>query len=434
MPKVTDVFGVKNNMVLSYLFRNEVDGKFKEGIKSDKHIIVYGSSKQGKTALIQRHLEKDTNYISIGCSPKMEIRDIYSSLLRQTGIKIESCDERTTGSKAGFEVKTGFKAYLPFFGQANAEVKGNLEGSSSEKTNFSCIEFNLEIAQDISELLKECKFNKFILLENFHYLNEEVQNSLAYDLRTFHDYGYRFIILGIWREKNHLLQYNRELIDRIIEVPVEPWEKEDFIKVTEKGFELLKINFSDTIRDEILDVSFGNIGIVQELCKETCLLAGYLDKQSEMVTIENPEFLESAIQNKVSHYASSHLRSLDKIANSGVHTGGLFMPFYLVRVIIDSDISDLSNGIDKRILQRDIQRIHYRGDDVRTNDMTYLLHNLAETQRKNQIIPPLFDYDIDNKKLRIIDSTLLFFLNFKESDEILDEIVDPTLVTLVNTI
>lgn len=428
MIKVTDVFGVKNEMVLSYLFRDEVDGKFKDGIETDKHIIVYGSSKQGKTALIQNHLKKDTDYITIGCSPKMQIKDIYSSLLRQLGVEIESYDEKTKGSNAGLEVKTGFKALLPFLGQGEAELTGKVEGNSSDKIHSICIEFNLIIAQDISELLKRCKFNKFVLLENFHYLDEEVQNSLAYDLRTFHDYGYRFIILGIWREKNHLLQYNRELIDRIVEVPVEPWREEEFIRVVSKGSNILKMKFSDTIRKEILEVSFGNIGIVQELCKETCLCAGYAYEQDDWVIIDNAEFLEKAIQNKISHYASSHLRSLDKIANSGVYAGGLYMPYYLVRVIVESEIMDLTNGIDKRTLHRKIQDIHYRADSVRPNDMTYLLHNLAETQRKNQIIPPLFDYDIDTKKLRIIDSTLLFFLNFQEANDILDEIVDPTTV------
>ncbi|RXT00969.1 hypothetical protein EIZ39_25745 [Ammoniphilus sp. CFH 90114] len=63
------------------------------------------------------------------------------------------------------------------------------------------IEFNLEIAQDISEILKGSDFTRFVILENFHYLNEEVQKELAFDLRLFQENGHRFIILGIWKEK-----------------------------------------------------------------------------------------------------------------------------------------------------------------------------------------------------------------------------------------
>jgi len=62
--------------------------------------------------------------------------------------------------------------------------------------------------------------------------------------------------------------------------------------------------------------------------------------------------------------------------------------------------------------------------------MSYLLHGLSELQHKIEINPPLFDYDRSSKRIRIIDSTLFFFLNFKGEDEILEEIPDPTEIIL----
>lgn len=59
------------------------------------------------------------------------------------------------------------------------------------------------------------------------------------------------------------------------------------------------------------------------------------------------------------------------------------------------------------------------------NKLIDLLHGLAEKQSKKMIAPPLFDYDRVNRRLKIIDSTLMFFLNFKNKDEILEEIVNP---------
>ncbi len=41
--------------VLSYVKRDEVDNKFTEALNFDKQIIVYGSSKQGKTALVSKY-------------------------------------------------------------------------------------------------------------------------------------------------------------------------------------------------------------------------------------------------------------------------------------------------------------------------------------------------------------------------------------------
>lgn len=83
------------------------------------------------------------------------------------------------------------------------------------------------------------------MLENFHYLSSEVQERLAYDLRVFQDLGVIFVVLGIWREANRLVQFNGDLLDRATEVPVEPWLDDDFSKVIDKGSKLLNVDFSN---------------------------------------------------------------------------------------------------------------------------------------------------------------------------------------------
>lgn len=58
---VSEVFGVSNKMVQSYLERTEVDGEFIKALETDRHVVVYGSSKQGKTSLLTRHVpQKDS--------------------------------------------------------------------------------------------------------------------------------------------------------------------------------------------------------------------------------------------------------------------------------------------------------------------------------------------------------------------------------------
>lgn len=421
---IEEVFGVKKEEVLSYLSRGNVDRKFVDELKGDKHIIIYGSSKQGKSALIQKHIPK-SDCITIGCSTKMTTKDIYSSLLRQLDVRVESSTEHTKGTSGEALVKTTFKAILPFFGEGGAEVSSKLSGNSTDKSSFSYIEYNLELAQDVNELLKKIKFNKTIVIENFHYLDEEVQKLFSIDLRLFQENDIRFVILGIWREKNRLTQFNRDLIDRIIEIPVEPWSTDDFEKVIEKGSDILKVQISDSIISQIKEIAFGNIGIVQELCKGLLLEAGLINAQNSTIVIDNQDYLERAIEKKVEEYASSHLRSLESIAETGQQINGLYLPYYLIKFLVESNIEELKDGIQKNNLQEGIKKIHHKADHVRISDMTNLLHGLADKQSKKMISPPLFDYDRVNRRLRIIDSTLMFFLNFKNKDEILEEIINP---------
>jgi hypothetical protein len=60
--------------------------------------------------------------------------------------------------------------------------------------------------------IKEAGDTRTIILEKFHYLNDEKQKQLAFDLRTFQELGIRFVILGVWREKNRLSQFNGDLL------------------------------------------------------------------------------------------------------------------------------------------------------------------------------------------------------------------------------
>ncbi|KZE51439.1 hypothetical protein AV540_00250 [Brevibacillus parabrevis] len=281
--------------------------------------------------------------------------------------------------------KISFKAKIPLFGEGNAELQGKAGGVTEHTTSFKSIDFNLELAQDVGEVLTACSFNKFVVLENFHYLSEEVQQAMAFDLRSFQELGYRFIILGIWREKNRLIQFNGDLVDRVIEIPVEPWEADDFHRVIEKGCQELQISFSQNVIDEIKKVSFGSIGIVQELCKESCYAAGVTERCSQLTEINNLALVREAINAKITEYSSRHLRSLESIADGRrSHQTGLFMPYFVVRVMITSDISELKDGLSRSDIWSRIRDIHHRPDDVRSSDMSYLLHGLAELQNEKK--------------------------------------------------
>ncbi|MEH2127211.1 hypothetical protein [Nostoc sp.] len=62
--RTTEVFGVSNEQIASYIERNQVDERFIEGLQRNKHIIVFGASKQGKTSLTNKHL-KESEFIRI---------------------------------------------------------------------------------------------------------------------------------------------------------------------------------------------------------------------------------------------------------------------------------------------------------------------------------------------------------------------------------
>ena len=425
MRLTNQVYGVSNELIDTYIERKNVDETFTKGLQKNKHIIVYGASKQGKISLTNKHL-KEKDYIKVNCSPSASTLDIYNSIARQLDVEILETTEITT--TIGGETKVGLKAKvrIPFFGGADAETEASVTKENETGKSYKLIDFNLALAQDLSELLRNVKFDKRIILENFHYLNEEVQKKLAIDLRIFEDYNILFIILGIWRETNRLAQFNGDLVDRLIEVPVEPWEKDDLKRIIIEGLPLLNVSLENVV-DYIIDSCFDSVGVFQEICKESCYVAGVSQTQDTLVVISRTN-VDDAIRKKLEDYSSRHIRCLESFieqkARSSQETP-LYIPYYFIKVLFQETMENIIQGVKRKPLQEKIKNLHHRPDDVRPSDMGYFLRNLVSSQISKGISPPIFDYDNSTSSIKIIDSTFYFYIKNCDRDEVIDDLAIP---------
>ncbi|MCE7067439.1 hypothetical protein [Dyadobacter sp. CY326] len=425
MSLTNQVYGVSNELIGTYIDRESVDKAFTDGLEKNKHIIIYGASKQGKTSLTNRHLSED-DFIKVNCSPSSSVLDIYNSIARQLNIEILESKEVTT--TIGGEAKVGLKAKIriPFFGGGDAETEAGVKGENGNEKSYRIIDYNLALAQDLSELLRSMEFKKRIILENFHYLNEDVQKQLAIDLRIFEDYNILFIILGIWREKNRLVQFNGDLVDRLIEVPVEPWEKEDLKKITAEGLALLNTSLEDVV-DYIIDSCFDSVGVFQEICKESCYAAGVTETQTTLKIITQAN-VDQAIDKKLGDYSSRHTRCLESFIEQKARSSQeipLYIPYYFINVLFEEPMESIIEGLKRKALQEKIKGTHHRPDDVRSSDMGYFLKNLVGSQIAKGISPPIFDYDNSTSSIKIIDSTFYFFLKNCDREEVLSYFAKP---------
>lgn len=430
MALLGEVFGVSSKPVLSYVERDDVDTRFREAIKSDKQIVVYGSSKQGKTALVSKYLPYENNLL-VSLTPKTTVLDMYQTILSSAGIRIRSgaTEKRSIETSVGFSAKV--KAIIPLFGSGEVGSKGGVKGGSDDEQRYEEVPINLELPQHVADLLHKVRSQKWIILENFHYLDDHTQKQFAFDLRAFQELGVRFVILGVWREKNRMAQFNGDLLDRIVEVPVEPWTDADFRRVAAKGASELRVSFSEEMLTATISASFSSIGVFQELLKGICFEAGIENTQNLRLGITSIDLLTKTISVKASDYSARHQRALEAIA-AGHPSGGakgdlppLYLPYYLVRVVLQGGFEGIANGMRRSDIHERIRAIHHRGDDVRASDMSNLLAGLANLQSVKSISPPIIDYDSQNRLLQVVDSTFYFFIKNTDSNEVLDSIQNP---------
>lgn len=426
MVSTSEVYGVSNELIHSYVEREEVDGALIRAIELKKQIIIHGSSKQGKSQLIQKHLPKEKITV-VECSPKSQLLDIYKSVIRQNGINIlvETTTQESIGSTIGGAATV--KVNIPVVAGADVQLTSSISENKEKQSEFKTVEYNLALAQDVSELLRQINFNKFIVLENFHYLPEEVQIGFSFDLRIFQDKDIRFIVLGIWRERDRLAQFNGDLQDRIIEVAVEPWKASDLKNVIAKGQTCLNVDFSE-VEEEIIKDCFDSVGVLQELCKESCLAANVTETQASVRKISEANY-KIAIKKKLEGYTGRHMRSLESFSDSPrrMREGqtSLFIPYYFVKVLLNTDFEQIPGGFRRKELQEAIIRIHHKPASIKSADMSNFLYYVISYQLSRGINPPLFDFDRSVNTLRIIDSTLYFFLRHCDKEEILEAIAPP---------
>lgn len=427
---VEEVFGVSGKQVESHVEREQVDDKFKDALRTDKQIIVYGASKQGKTALVKKYIKYEEN-ILISLSPRTTLKDIYQSILRKSGVILKTSFSEGTGDSTKIKSKASIQGAVAMVLKGKVEV--GLEKDKNKKIDeqFDEIEFNLELPDDVADLIHRVGHKKVIILENFHYLPEELQRTFAYDLRTFQDLKVRFIILGVWKEANRLAQFNNELQDRIFEIPVEPWLEDDFKAIATKGSEILNITFSTVILMSCIENAFGSVGVFQELLKNTCIKSGVTKKQLENKFIDNTEYYDQAIQAKTEEYSGRHLRNLESMAcGNGVAISAdkpmpYFLHYYIVMHILELGFHGVNGGISKEALLHALKQTHHRKETLNGSLLTRALKGLTELQSSKGIRPPVIAYDSNSRQLKIVDSTFYFFLKNAHLEDIKDEILCP---------
>src|SRR5689334_1650447 len=97
--KTADVFGISRELPLNYIERNSADKLLVDNLTRDKHLVIFGSSKQGKTSL-RKHALRDDDYITVHCSNKWSVADINAAILKKCGFELTQSTSKSVSGKS----------------------------------------------------------------------------------------------------------------------------------------------------------------------------------------------------------------------------------------------------------------------------------------------------------------------------------------------
>jgi len=408
---VDEVYGITRDLPLNYVGRDNVDDKLTADLERGKHTVIYGSSKQGKTCLRKHCIDKD-EHVVVQCSNNWEIKDINSAILKAAGYEITLSEKKTiSGSQ---KIKAKIKAAL--LGEAESETELNY----TKEKEYAELELDPTDVNDIISGLEKIGFNKYIVLEDFHYLPVETQKNFAVALKAFHEASdLSFVIVGVWLEENRLIVHNGDLTGRVIAVNADEWKENQLRRVIEKGERKLNINFDLDFKEGLIKNSFDSVYIVQEACRTICRKEGVQETLPEVERLGEDAEADDIV-NKVVSEQSARYRSFIRDFSDGFQATELEMYKWILYPILMSDPIDLEDGILYSDLREEIQSEHPRGDDLNPGNLTQALESTASLQVKRDIKPIILDYDQTNRRLSIVDRGFRIWLDNQDQEEMLE--------------
>lgn len=408
------VFGIARDLPLNYVERKSADAKLVDSLTRDKHIVIYGSSKQGKTSLRKNCLQ-DSDYVVIQCSNKWQLKDLHTSILKEAGYEITESTKKSTSGTAKVVAKA--KAGIMGFG---GEASGEVSGEHKSETTFAPLELESEDANDIIRALNAIGFTKYLVLEDFHYLPIETQKDFAVALKAYHERSkLNFIIIGVWLEENRLTVYNGDLTGRVIAIDADAWTDEELSQVIEAGEQLLNLEFNQQFKERLLAAAFSSVYIVQEVCYECCQSNGILKTLEECRVIGDPKQVDELVKAVVDQQSGRFNSFLTQFAE-GFQTTELEMHRWILYPIIVSDVEVLENGLRFGEIKKVIQSAHPRKSDLNPGNVTQALQACASLQVKKEIKPIILDYDQTNSRLNVVDKSFFIWLENQDRKHLLE--------------
>lgn len=411
--KASDVYGMNRDLPLNYIERSYADGLLIESLDRSQHIVIYGSSKQGKTSL-RKHNLKDNDHIVIQCSNKWSIQNIHEAILKCAGFELTTSSIQTTSGKQKISASIGTASILP------ANLASTLESEKIGQNSITLEPLDLDPfdVNDVIDALEKIKFDKIIILEDFHYLPTDAQKDFSFALKAFHEKSrLKFIIIGVWLEENRLSVYNGDLDGRLIALNSDNWNKEDLILVIETGEKLLNINFSEKFKEDLLENCFDSVYLVQEACLKACNECGIKETQLNNKIIAENIDVKELITNIVKSQSGRFNSFLTQFAN-GFQTTALEMYRWLLYPIISKDVKDLEYGIKLSEITRILKNKHPKKEELNNGNITQALQSVTSLQINKNIRPIILDYDQTNLILNIVDKSFFIWLASQNSEDL----------------
>lgn len=214
---------------------------------------IVGPSKIGKTVLCENVIGRE-NMVSMSGNDFSKEHDFWSGIGKKIGISMA------------------------------AKVSQETSDVSDREQRSTIVTKDYFTAKDrVVQYFNEYK--KILVLDDFHYAPPATQYDIACQLKEVIRSGFKAVVISLPYRSDDAIRLNPDLTGRISIIEIEPWKKEELVRIANKGFSELNMAVEETIIEKMAEESIHSPQLMQSICLSIGLLPERTEKITE-VTIE----------------------------------------------------------------------------------------------------------------------------------------------------
>ncbi len=408
--KLTEVFGTwRDPHAPTYVDRANLDQELQMWLDSDEDIVIHGGSQQGKTVLRRRVMDSKLT-VEYNCVHGASAADVFDALLRSSGSKTTT-HELNESRDAGQETNISGGVEGKVFGVGGKAGGGKSKSSGRSRNVISRPTGDMESMSFRLEQLANILggSGRRLVLDDFHFLEPDVQRKVAEHLKTLQENGVFAVVVGVWEDKQLLVQRASQI--RSVDIDLR-WSPTDLEQVIDLGCEALNINVSPDIKRSVIQDSHSSISVVQNLMQAICIETGVIQTAQDPVNIAGEDILDRARDRLIDGKFSQYGHFFRQIAhNERQREGSLRLYERIMRACVEQATpTQLLQGIRSAEL---VEWIRPHEARVNSSNITQTLQRINGLQDKRDISDIVFYFD--DHVLKLVDRNLLFYIEHNKN-------------------
>lgn len=299
--KLEDVFVANGQPSVTYTSREKYEIEVRKALKRNgKLIYLAGSSKNGKSVLAI-HVAKDKEQIFVPCGSISSKEDFFNFIYQEIMLPSETTVTHGTSDTSTTTVRATLRFKIQ---QLIASISGDLTSGFQGAENVNNSTTHKYLNPSPSAILSNVipASDLILILDDFHYLGDELQQEILQILKGWITNKNSIIVTTVKHRESDIIRMVPEMKGRVKVIKIAEWANEDLEKIVINGEEGLNFEFSLGVKQKILNESYQNPMLVQEISYNIC---EKMDILEELDTKKEVDLDEEDFSEVLSEIASS---------------------------------------------------------------------------------------------------------------------------------